>query len=394
MEVVFITLFTPKKENIGGPTAHPYYLAKYRNSSISLTIYTFNLDGTKMSDIPQIEKELNAHIIVVPMPKWYTFIKGHNLTKVRILLPERLFSYIKLPKKFIKEINLLNPDLIWSYPEDLLFSTRKFKQKQIVTTPDCNVLVFQRYLATFKTLSLKYFMNRMLLKKAIRLERKLKISNVAYHIVGREDRNALLKVNPNLKVYFVHHPHYVHKNKKISFSHPKIKLLIAGKYDMYMQRGIDDIIPMFKDNSSILKDKYEITFLGKGWDGIISVLKENGYDVNSISWVDDYISEIIKYDIQLAPISSGTGTKGKVLDALCNGLLVIGTEYALENIDVVDGESAYLYDNSELLFSILKKIPLNIKEAESIAEKGRELVLKEHDPKKVSSEFFDLINKI
>lgn len=394
MEVVFITLFTPKKENIGGPTAHPYYLAKYREPSISLTIYTFNLDGTKMSDISQIEKELNAHIIVVPMPKWYTFIKKHNLTKIRIFLPEPLFSYIKLPKKYIKKIHLLNPDLIWSYPEDLLFSTRKFNQKQIVTTPDSCVLVYQRYLATFKTHSLKYFMNRMLLKKAIRLERKLKTSNVAYHIVGREDKNTLLKVNPDLKVYFIHHPHYVHKNKKIAFSHPKIKLLIAGKYDMYMQRGIDDIIPMFKYKSSILKDKYEITFLGKGWDGIISALKENGYDVNSISWVDDYISEIIKYDIQLAPISSGTGTKGKVLDALCNGLLVIGTEYALENIDVVDGESAYLYDNPEQLFSILKKIPLNIKEAESIAEKGRELVLKEHNPKKVSSEFFDLINKI
>lgn len=394
MEVVFITLFTPKKENIGGPTAHPYYIARYRNPSISLTIYTFNLDGTPMEDIPQIEKELNARIIVVPMPKWYTFIKEHNLTKIRVVLPDPLFSYIKLPKKYIKEINLLNPDLIWSYPEDLLSSTKTFRQKQIVTTPDCSVLVYQRYLATFKTHSLKYFMNHLLLKKAIRLERKLKISNVAYHIVGREDRNTLLKVNPNLKVYFVHHPHYVHKNKKIAFSHPKIKLLIAGKYDMYMQRGIDDIIPMFKYKSSILKDKYEITFLGKGWDGIISALKENGYDVNSISWVDDYISEIIKYDIQLAPISSGTGTKGKVLDALCNGLLVIGTEYALENIDVVDGESAYLYDNPEQLFSILKKIPLNIREAESIAEKGRELVLKEHDPKKVSSEFFDLIKKI
>mgnify|MGYP004571861285 FL=1 len=394
MEVVFITLFTPKKENIGGPTAHPYYLAKYRNPSISLTIYTFNLDGTQMSDISQIEKELNAHIIVVPMPKWYTFIKEHNLTKIRIVLPERLFSYIKLPKKYKKEINFLNPDLIWSYPEDLLYTTRSFKQKQIVTTPDCNALVFQRYLATFKTHSLKYFMNRMLLKKAIRLERKLKTSNVAYHIVGREDRNTLLKVNPNLNVYFVHHPHYVHYNKEIAFSQPRIKLLIAGKYDMYMQRGIDDIIPMFKSNSSILKDKYEITFLGRGWDGIISIFKENGYEVNSISWVDDYISEIIKYDIQLAPISSGTGTKGKVLDALCNGLLVIGTEYALENIDVFDGESAYIYYNPEQLFGILKKIPLYIKDSELIAEKGRDLVLKEHDPQKVSSEFFDLINKI
>lgn len=394
MEVVFITLFTPKKENIGGPTAHPYYLAKYRAPSISLKIYTFNLDGTPMVDIPIIEKELNARIIVVPMPRWYAFVKKHDLTKIRILLYERLFSYIRLPKKYINEINHINPDLIWSYPEDLLFSTRKFTQKQIVTTPDCNVLVFQRYLATFKTRSLKYYMNCLLLKKAIRLEKKLKVSNVAYHIVGREDRNTLLKVNPNLKVYFVHHPHYVHKDKNIAFSQPKIKLLIAGKYDMYMQRGIDDIIPMLKHNFSKLKDKYEITFLGKGWDGIISALKEYGYDVLSLTWVDDYISEIIKYDIQLAPISSGTGTKGKVLDALCNGLLVVGTKYALENIDVETGESAYVYQTPQQLLEILSRIPLNVQQCESIAERGRQLVLTDHDPKKVSSDFFDLINKI
>lgn len=384
----------PQKENIGGPTALPYYIARYRNSSISLIIYTFNLNGIPLENIPQLEKELCARIKILPVPKWYSFIKAHDLTKIRLFLPERLFTYIRLPKKYTDEINGLNPDLIWSYPEDLLYSTNSFKQKQIVTTPDCNFLVYKRYLATFQKHSLKYYMTRILQKKAIRMERKLKVNNVVYHIVGREDRKALLMINPQLNVFFVHHPHYLHLNKEISFSEAKIKLLIAGKYDMYMQRGVDEMVPMFVDKASFLKQNFEITFLGKGWEYVIQKLQEVEYEVCSKTWVDDYISEIVNYDVQLVPISSGTGTKGKVLDALCNGLLVIGTEYALENIDVVNGESAYIYKNQQQLFDILQKITQNKKSAEQIAEKGRKLVLDEHDPKKVSSEFFNLANKI
>lgn len=394
MKTVLLTLFTPKKENIGGPTAHPYYIAKYRDKSISLVIYSFNLDEATVEEISKIEIELNAKIVILPIPKWFKFLKKHKLTKIRLFLYYPLFTYIRLSKIVINEINNLEPDLIWSYPEDLLFSTRKFSQKQIVTTPDCNVLVYKRYLSTFYSHSLKYYLNIALLKKSMRMERSLKANHVAYHIVGIEDKNTLLTVNPKLSVFFVQHPHYVHKDKKVSFTRPKIKLLIAGKYDMYMQRGIEDIMPMFVKCSSSLCDKFEITFLGKGWDDFVVELKSVGYDVHELKWVDDYISEIVKYDVQLTPISSGTGTKGKVLDALCNGLLVIGTEMALENINVVNGESAYLYDTPELLYNILIDISENVEKSESIAEHGRKIVLQEHNPEKVSREFFSLVNKI
>jgi hypothetical protein len=47
-------------------------------------------------------------------------------------------------------------------------------------------------------------------------------------------------------------------------------------------------------------------------------------NLNDLGFVDVYLDEIIKYDIQLTTISVGTGTKGKVLDALANGLMVMG----------------------------------------------------------------------
>jgi UDP-N-acetyl-D-mannosaminuronate dehydrogenase len=65
-----------------------------------------------------------------------------------------------------------------------------------------------------------------------------------------------------------------------------------------------------------------MTFLGKGWDFAVTQLRNVGYDSQRLGFVDVYLDEIIKYDIQLTPISVGTGTKGKVLDALANGLMV------------------------------------------------------------------------
>ena len=117
-------------------------------------------------------------------------------------------------------------------------------------------------------------------------------------------------------------------------------------------------------------------------------LQAAGYETNQISFVDVYLDEIIKYDIQLTPISVGTGTKGKVLDALANGLLVIGTPYAMENIAVENNKSCVIYRNTTQLMSILKEIPHQRSRYEAIAIEGRKCVLAAHDREKISKELF------
>jgi hypothetical protein len=130
--------------------------------------------------------------------------------------------------------------------------------------------------------------------------------------------------------------------------------------------------------------------LVKGWEKGVEELKAAGYDVKQIKFAPDYIDEIRRHDIQITPITIGTGTKGKVLDALANGLLEIGTPYALENIAVEDGRSCLIYHSPKELINILKDIPNDISHYEAIAEAGRKDVLEQHNRKKVSSELFEL----
>ena len=122
-------------------------------------------------------------------------------------------------------------------------------------------------------------------------------------------------------------------------------------------------------------------------------LKNAGYDVAQITFAPDYIEEIRKHDVQLTPIAIGTGTKGKVLDALANGLLVVGTPYALENIAVENDVSCVEYRSNEELLSVLVDIPHNVQKYEQMAEKGREAIFVEHGRRRISQQLMDLFKQ-
>ena len=95
-----------------------------------------------------------------------------------------------------------------------------------------------------------------------------------------------------------------------------------------------------------------------------------------------------KHDIQVNAIDIGTGTKGKVLDALANGLLVIGTPYAMENIAVENNKSCVICKDAIQLMSVLKEIHYKRAKYEAIAIEGRKCVLTEHNREKISKELF------
>ena len=165
-----------------------------------------------------------------------------------------------------------------------------------------------------------------------------------------------------------------------------------------MKQSADELLQYIcnvvdNDKVNFLKEKYTFTFLGKGWEKHVEALKEAGYEVEHIRFAPDYIEEIVKHDIQITPTAIGTGTKGKVLDALANGLLVIGTPYAMENIAVKNGESCIEYRHPEEVIDVLMGIPNNVQKYEQIAEKGRKQVLTLHGKCVVSQQLFGIFRE-
>lgn len=398
MKVVFITPVTPYKENMGGPSGHPYHLMVERPKDMDITVYSYNQNGLSAETIAEVEKELNVKIQLLAKPKWMTWLFKLHLSFLRLFMKYPINYYHRLSTQTIEEINNIHPDLVWVYSQEYSGILKQLKEyNRLHTVPDCYSLHFYRRLALRSTMASKMEYWKILTnyRKHYRMEQEYDSSdNIVYHLVGEADRDFLLNINPSLNAHFIRHPRYeiAEPQKTITFGQPKIKLLIAGRYDFYMKEKADEMVDaLAKAQQFTLRENYILTFLGKGWEGHVKTLKDAGYEVEHITFAPDYVEEVRKHDIQITPIAIGTGTKGKVLDAIVNGLLVIGTNYALENIAVKDDVSCLEYNTQEELLAILSDIPRNREHYEQMAEQGRQAALKEHNREKVAAELFGLI---
>lgn len=392
-----ISVMMPAAENIRGTSALPYHLLVDRDKDIDIELYSYNLNQLSNEQIESVAKDLNIKIHLLPVPWWYTFILKY-LSSFRLFLKYPIGNYICLSSQQIDKIVRINPDGIWIYGEELSRISMQLKEfKRIHTLPDCESLYYYRMLGKRFAMQnkIRFWRSIFMYPKYLNMEKEFDTSpNVHYHLVGEADVEFLKEIKPGIQAHFIRHPHYqvALPEKTISFSSPKIKVLIAGQYDLYMQQDADEMITQLskENNVSALKEHYQFTFLGKGWEQHAITLRNVGYDVCHIKFAPNYIEEITKYDIQVTPICIGTGTKGKVLDAIANGLLVIGTPFALENIAVRNQESCVEYNNSKELIDALKNIPLDREFYENLVINGRNLVLTVHNRKVMARQLFNM----
>lgn len=406
---------TPASENIRGTSALPYHLIK-GSPDHDFTIYTFNNNQLSDEKIHEVEQELGATIKKVPLPKWYRWMFKLHLLFLRVFLKYPFLNYIKLPEPWVEEVKAQKPDLVWVMGEELSRIVKQFPgHKRIQTGPDTESLYYYRMMGQRFVMkdATNYWKCALMYRKYARMERAFCTDdNFTYYAVGEEDVRHLQQLNPKVRAKFLRHPHYdlspTLPQGEGAFHQPKIKVLIAGQYNLYMkqdgdlliksltptpspkERGIDDLHKSEKSDVELLKEHYMITFLGKGWEKHVETLRNAGYEVEHIRFAPDYIEEICKHDIQITPITIGTGTKGKVLDALANGLLVIGTPYAMENIAVKHGESCIEYRTPQEVIEVLMDIPQNIRKYEDMAAEGQRQVLSQHNPSMVSRTLFDI----
>lgn len=419
MRLFFISLITPYKENVRGTSALAYHLMKGCPPNPlkgECVIYSFNANGLTKGQIAEVEKELGIAINVLPLPRWYRWMFKLHLLFLRVFLKYPFVNYIKLPKKVVAEIKEQNPDLIWVNSEEMSRIPKQFPGiRRMQLGPDVESLYYYRMMGRRFVMNsvVDYWKCALMYRKYARLERNFCTDDdFTYYAVGEADIEHLRQLNPQVNCQFLRHPHYevADPEREIHFHEPKIRLLIAGRYDLYMKQTADEVLEalsprppkgggMLHSDSAPsspirgvggldLRAHYSITFLGKGWERHAEALRQAGYDVKHITFAPDYIEEVCKHDVQLTPICIGTGTKGKVLDALANGLLVLGTPFALENIAVEHGISCIEWHNADEVPGILLDIAANREKYEQMATAGRDAVLKEHDPALIAAQLF------
>lgn len=394
--ILYITHFTPTLDNYNGPSALMCHLLSSRPVDDTLIVYSTNLNTVPTNLLVKAEQRLKTKIKIIPK----SFIQQlRTSNKVNNLLT--IFHSQKLPadcnysltRRILKEIELYNPDVVFLYPHTMIkVAVQLQAYNLIVCGPDCVSLHYSRALRDgyiFRNgklaITLKQYAGRLKMESAW-----ARIPNARLYLVGSADTEYFNTINSSQQAAFFPHPHYKLLDKAIDLNKDKLRILISGKFDIYTYSDFTKLKEiLLACTSEKLRKNLQFIFLGKDWETSIKELEHAGYDVVKQKWVEDYIDFITTCDIQIFPISVGSGTKGKVLDALSTGLLCIGSRYAYENIAVKDGESCLMYEDAKEITDMLREIIDNKTIYERIAIKGRQNIRFYHDTTKIISALFD-----
>jgi glycosyltransferase involved in cell wall biosynthesis len=89
--------------------------------------------------------------------------------------------------------------------------------------------------------------------------------------------------------------------------------------------------------------------------------------INFLGFVDDLAAAIGSYDVLVAPIRYGGGTKLKMIDAMAHGLPIVATDCAAEGLDLVDGRHALLASTSQGIRDALARLAQSPELGESLS---------------------------
>ncbi len=390
MKIALISIPTPTFNNRGAASALPYHIIKGAGDKARFEVWSYNSNHIPADEVGETERALGVRVHIMRQPRWMTWMFKLHLAVLRAVLRFPYLRYLNLDDEAWAEIRAFAPDKVWIYGEEAAHFARLFPDIPcVVTMPDCESLHYHRLLGKdFATLSRSQVMRYALAFWQYRgMERDMRRYKATYHFVGRKDAAFFREVCPDAKVVFLPHPLYAHRDKVIRFHQPRIRLLFAGRYDFYCRQGSDSLLKAMLAAAD-LRERYAVTFLGKGWETWAARLTAAGWTCQHIAFAPDYIEELQRHDIQVNAIDVGTGTKGKVLDAISNGLLEMGTPLALENIAVTAGESCVLFNQPSEAIAALRDIPENVAKYEAMAAKGRDEVLKIHDAAKCARKLF------
>lgn len=413
-KIILVSLCTPTVYNMRAASALPYHLIRGAKEAygedIQFEIYSFNSNNVDVAGVRQSEKQLDAKIHLLCTPWWQQWLFRLHLLFLRILLRYPLGAYFHLPNHVTAEIRNKQADTLWIYGEDIMHLAKLFPEAKIICTmPDCESMYYYRLLRKrFATQRLSQVIRYTFAYwQYRRMERDHYDPRVTYHFVGKVDREFFEGINPGSKTVFLRHPLYQSSSLSLAllnrdgasrqFSddinqtagrkfHSPIRIVVPGRYDIYQQEAMNELVPeLCKPND--LKQHYVITFLGKDWETPAAQMKDAGWTVTIKTWVDDYAAELRQHDIALYPISVGTGTKGRVLDAFANGLLVIGTVFSLENIEAEGG--CVLYQKASEVSELLYLIRQDTCKYEKTANVGQQLVLENHNRAMIAKKMWE-----
>lgn len=397
MKIAFISAFAPDIYNFGAPTAFVHQLLKYRPANSTLDVYYY--EDERLHPGVESLSALNASSITalkkIEAKKPSPFNLYFKKNKREPILPDPV-EYYSPTKSMLSRINSFTYDIVWLYPYWLAsWIPRLMCPNILITGPDSASLHNKRTIQHGNWTSYDHLSPLIdEFKKNINLEKLISGYRCKVHFVGREDLKQYESVTGiRGQGVFIEYP--LHSYNPISTVlskrvEKKLEIVISGGANtVYVGNLLEELIVELTTRHSHLAKNFSFLFVGNGYEHHRFCLANSGFEVRLAPWLNNYEQVLSNSNIQIFPIVVGTGTKGKVIQALSTGLLGIGTSYSFENICIVPGQDVILANTATEIVQSLANVICNVKYYENMAAGCSLKVRKYHAPELVSKKFWD-----
>ena len=162
--------------------------------------------------------------------------------------------------------------------------------------------------------------------------------------------------------------------KKLNLNNTKPVIMFSGS-DMYQNRiAVNDIAKKILPNL-IKKYKHaKILIIGTVGKYVNSLKRKNpslSKHLLGVGFVEEISSYYSIADVVILPLSFGTGTKLKMLEAMASGKAIISTKLGAKGIDLVDQENVIIEDNLSYYYEHIDQLLKNREYREQLEKNAR-----------------------
>jgi glycosyltransferase involved in cell wall biosynthesis len=195
---------------------------------------------------------------------------------------------------------------------------------------------------------------------------------------SEEDRRALLRIDPSLKVEVVPNVVLIPRQSSRRFNDKK-KLLFVGGMDWYPYRDavhhfLDEIWPVLSE----VAPGVQVDFVGKRPSEKMLMAQKNDARLVFHGFVDDIARFYQEASAYICPIRDGGGTKLKVIDAMANAVPVVAYREACEGLNVTDGKHVLIARGAKEFSGLAARLISGEIDGEEIGGAAKQLVVERY----------------
>jgi len=384
MKILMITPYFPYPLVSGGQI-RTYNLLKNLSNKHDITLAAFIRGEAEKQHLEKLRTFCKKVFVFKRRKAWSPINVGISAVSPYPFLVSIYFDP-KVKKAIKEELENQNYDLIHAETFYVMPNIPKTTVPILLVEQVIEYLVYQRFVESLPkwTIVLKPFLffdvakikfwEKYYWKKAKRLA-----------AMSQEDKNFIRDLDSSLKVDVVANGVDLEFFDRIKKKEPKNPtILFVGNFKWLPNRDATEFLvakiwPKIKNEIENAK----LWIVGRNPPKEILKLKSS--DIKIEGNIEDIRSAYAQSSVLLAPIRNGRGTKYKILEAMATKTPIVGTNLAIEGIEIKDGREAFVADSAEKLAQKTIQVLNNPITGKKLADLAYSLVSKKYNWKIISA---------